>query len=395
MDSTVWRVRTHSRSLTFVMVVAMASSTFALAVISALAAEIIDEFAITREQLGLLVTAAAFTGAGLAPILGPLADRFGARTATLFSLLSSATGLLAMSVAPGFGWLAGAALLAGIPQAVANPATNMLILAHVADGKRGVVTGIKQSGVQAGNALGGLLLPPIALVAGWRWGVVAAVSVPLLGAIVARRVVPRTAATAGPPKRRGDRAPTGIARLAIYGFLLGVGGTAVVTYLPLFGQEELGLSPVVAGATLAVMGVTGVVGRIGWGRMAEVWLGADRALAIVAALSCLVGLGLVVSPVLGAWIVWPVAILTGLSASSWNTLGMLSIIQQVPRESTGRASGTLMLGFLSGVGLGAPAFGRSVDAFGTYRPGWVAVTIVFSAALILMIPAGRRTPVVA
>ncbi len=373
----------------------MASSTFALAVISALAADIIDEFAITREQLGLLVTAAAFTGAGLAPILGPLADRLGARAVTLFSLLSSATALLAMSVAPGFLWLAGAALLAGVPQAVTNPATNMLILAHVAEGKRGVVTGIKQSGVQAGNALGGLLLPPIALLAGWRWGVVAAVSVPLMGAVVAGRVVPRSVASGGRPRGRGDRVRTGIARLAVYGFLLGVGGTAVVTYLPLYSQEELGLSPVVAGATLAVMGITGVVGRIAWGRMAEVWLGADRALAIVAGLSCVVGIGLVMSPVLGAWAVWPVAVLTGLSASSWNTLGMLSIIQQVPKESTGRASGTLMLGFLSGVGLGAPAFGRSVDAFGTYRPGWVAVTLVFGAALVLMLPAVRRPAVVA
>lgn len=377
------------------MVIAMASSTFALAVISALSADIIEEFAITREQLGLLVTAAAFTGAALAPILGPLADRLGARAATLFSLLSSAAGLLAMSVAPGFVWLAGAALLAGVPQAVTNPATNMLVLAHVAEGKRGVVTGIKQSGVQAGNALGGLLLPPIALLAGWRWGVAAAVLVPLAGAAGARKLVPRAATTGGRPSRRRDRAPVRVSRLAAYGFLLGVGGTAVVTYLPLYGQEEFGLSPVVAGATLAVMGVTGVAGRIGWGRMAEVWLGADRALAIVAGLSCLVGLGLVMSPVLGAWIIWPVAVLTGLSASSWNTLGMLSIIQQVPKESTGRASGTLMLGFLSGVGLGAPVFGRSVDAFGDYRPGWVAVTLVFASALVLMLPAARRAAVVA
>ncbi len=377
------------------MVIAMASSTFALAVISALSADIIDEFAISREQLGLLVTAAAFTGAALAPILGPLADRLGARSATFFSLLSSATGLLAMSVAPDFVWLAGAALLAGVPQAVTNPATNMLVLAHVAEGKRGVVTGIKQSGVQAGNALGGLVLPPIALLAGWRWGVVAAVLVPLVGVVVARRVVPIAANPGERSPRRRDRAPIGVSRLAVYGFLLGVGGTAVSTYLPLFGQEELGLSPVVAGATLAVMGITGVVGRIAWGRMAEVWLGADRALAIVAGLSCLVGVGLVMSPVLGAWVVWPVAVLTGLSASSWNTLGMLSIIQQVPKESTGRASGTLMMGFLGGVGLGAPMFGRSVDAFGDYRQGWVAVTLVFAAALLLMLPAARRRVMVA
>jgi MFS family permease len=99
------------------------------------------------------------------------------------------------------------------------------------------------------------------------------------------------------------------------------------------------------------------------------------------------------SPLLGAWIIWPVAVLTGISASSWNTLGMLSIIQRVPKESTGRASGTLMLGFLTGVGLGAPLFGRSVDVFGDYRPGWIAVTVVFAAALGLMAPSVRRSAV--
>jgi predicted MFS family arabinose efflux permease len=384
-------MRRHSRALTIVMVVVMASSTFSLAVIAALAADIIAEFDITREQLGLLVTAAAFTGAGLAPFRGPLADRLGARKATLFALASSAAALAVMGVAPAFGWLAVGALLAGVPQAVANPATNMLILAHVAPGSRGVVTGIKQSGVQAGTALGGLALPPIAVVAGWRLGVVAAVAMPLAGAALAWSVLPSDGG-ASPRRSKGDREPIGITRLALYGFLLGAGGTAIATYLPLFGQEGLGMSPVAAGATLSVMGVAGVIGRIGWGRIAEMRLGADRSLAVVAGLSLLVSIALFSSPVLGSWIVLPVAVLTGLSAASWNTLGMLSIIQQVPKESTGRASGFLMMGFLTGVGMGAPLFGRSVDVFESYGPGWIGVGATFAVALALMIPKLRSTP---
>lgn len=373
------------KSLTLVMVLAMASSTFSLAVIAALAADMIGEFGISREQLGLLVTAAAFTGAALAPVLGPLADRLGARAATLFSLGASALALAVMGVAPSFWWLALGALLSGVPQAVANPATNMLILAHVPAGRRGIVTGIKSSGVQLGTAVGGLLLSPIAVVAGWRAGVVAAAMIPVGCLLLAWRDLPRDA-----PVRRsplvGGQSRTGVSRLALYGFLLGAGGTAVATFLPLFGQERLGLSSVAAGATLAVMGVMGIIGRIGWGRIAEHHLGAEPTLVILAAISLTVSVALVFASVLGAWVIWPVAVLTGLSASSWNALGHLAIIQQVPRESTGRASGFLMMGFLSGVGVGAPLFGRSVDLFGGYTPGWIGVGVTFLSAFLLMVP---------
>lgn len=377
----------HPRSLTVVLVVTMASSTFALAVISVLAADFIAEFDITREQLGLLVTASALAGAAAAPVLGPLADRVGAKAATLFALSVSALALLAMTVAPTFAWLALGAVMTGIPQGIANPATNMLILAQVPAGKRGVVTGIKQSGVQAGNAVGGVALPPIALSAGWRWGTTAAVAVPVLGLLLAWFTLPGDGGSRS-RRDRGPRTTVGMARLATYGFLLGCGGTAVSTYLPLFSQERLGMTPVAAGATVAVMGVSGVVGRIVWGRLAEAWIGAGRSLTIVAGISTVVGLLLLGAEWLGAWVVWPVAVLTGISASSWNTLGMLAIIQDVPRDSTGRASGSLMLGFLTGVGVGAPLLGRSVDTFGGYIPGWAGTTVTFVAALVLMASAG-------
>jgi hypothetical protein len=42
-----------------------------------------------------------------------------------------------------------------------------------------------------------------------------------------------------------------------------------------------------------------------------------------------------------------------------------------------------MAGFLGGLGVGAPAFGRSVDQLGDYRAGWIAVTIVFGLAALL------------
>ncbi|MDH5521017.1 MAG: MFS transporter, partial [Acidimicrobiia bacterium] len=152
------------KSLPFgaVLVVTMAASTFSLAAFAVLAADLISEFAVSREQIGYLVTASALVGAASAPILGPWSDRIGARRGTIFSLFVSFVGLAALTLAPTFGLLVIAALGTGVTQGIANPATNKLISLHVPPGRRGIITGIKQSGVQAGTAFGGILLPAMA-----------------------------------------------------------------------------------------------------------------------------------------------------------------------------------------------------------------------------------------
>ncbi len=372
-----------------VLVIAMASSTFALAIIAVLAAYLIEEFGISREQLGSLVTVSALSGALLAPILGPWADKIGARNATLFSLGVSAVSLVLIGIAPTFLLLASAVLLTGVTHAITNPATNKLVSLYVDPGRRGVIMGVKQSGVQAGNALGGAVLPVMAVAAGWRFGVTLAVVFPVVGAGLTLWSVPKDSRSDSTASRVGLGSGDGIGRLAVYGFLLGLGGTAIFTYLPLFGQETLGLDPVAAGSAISVIGIVGVVGRIGWGRIAEAVLGSDRALLVLALLSVVVGALLVAAPLLGPWVIWVVAALAGLSVAAWNTVGMLAVIERVPVAAAGRASGTVMLGFLGGLGLGAPAFGRSVDVLGDYRPGWVAVTACFVAASLLWLAPGR------
>lgn len=376
-----------------VLVIAMAGSTFALAIISVLAADLIREFGISREQLGIFVTGSALTGALLAPVLGPWADHIGARTATMFTLIVSAVSLTVIGLAPTYAFLLVGALLTGVTQGISNPATNKLISVYVDRGRRGIMMGVKQSGVQFGNAIGGFALPPIALAAGWRFGVTAAAAIPIVGVMLALWAIPASSAE---PSRGGARrwgAPAAVWRLAAYGLLLGLGGGAVFTYLPLFAQESLGMDPVVAGSTVAVVGVVGVIARIGWGRVAEQAIGSDRSLLIIAVLSVLLGVSLTVAQNVGAWVLWPIAVLAGLSAAAWNPVAMLAVIDRVPFEQAGSASGVVMFGFLGGLGLGAPAFGRSVDVLGDYRPGWITVTVAFSLASLLWVGPARRSSV--
>ncbi|MEX2423905.1 MAG: MFS transporter [Acidimicrobiia bacterium] len=361
----------------------MGAATFALTCYAVLATDLIAEFDVDRWQIGALVTAMSLGGALMSPRVGSITDAVGARRAASSTILMGTAALVGLAVAPSYWLIAGAALVGGVAQAMANPATNKLIALHIAPGRRGVITGIKQSGVTAASALGGVLLPPVAVVAGWRW------AVGLFALLAAGGWVLSLLLPADPTEEGGDNAPPGapldpyIYRVAIYGFVLGGAGTAIFTFLPLYAEESLGLGSSSAGLTVAVVGVAGVVGRILWGRFAEVTFGTWRALEYIAVIAASAAAVLVVAPN-ATWLLWVAAILTGFSASAWNSVGMLAVIETVTPAQAGRASGVVLLGFLSGLGLGAPAFGYSIDRLGTYGPGWTAVGVAFLFGLVVM-----------
>ena len=184
-----------------------------------------------------------------------------------------------------------------------------------------------------------------------------------------------------------SRLPSVISWLSLYGFLLGAGGSTIFTYLALFGQEGLGYSEDVAGTAVAAMGVVGIVSRVVWSRAAE------KGNRYRASLLWLAGLATLAAVVMAAAqaappLLWVAAAATGLSASAWNSVGMLAVMFLVPASLAGRASGVVLFGFLAGLGVGAPAFGWSVDRLGTYVPGWLAAGLLFACGWLV----ARRIP---
>lgn len=365
----------------------MGVSTFALTVFAVLASQLITEFGLDRWQVGALVTASSVAGAVLSPVIGRLTDRFGARRSALVNLGLGAVALAAVALAPSFGLLVVAAVLTGVAQGMGNPSTNKLISFHVPVGSRGLITGIKQSGVQVGTVTGGLALPLLTALWGWRWAVATFAVVASLGLLAAVLILPSDPRLQPGPESSTTKVPPAIFLLAVYGFLLGAGGAALFTYTALFGQEVLGYSVATAGTAVAGMGVVGVISRISWSRSAErgdryrssfLWL---AGLASGAAL-------LMATAELAPPLLWIAAAVTGLSASAWNSVGMLAVMFMVPAAMAGRASGVVLFGFLAGLGVGAPAFGWSVDALGTYLPGWLVAAALFGGGWLV----ARRIP---
>ena len=373
----------------------MASVTLAITIFGVLASELIAAMGIERWQLGMLATAGTLSGAVFSTRLGKWVDVVGGRRATVTTLMVSGSALFCVGVAPEFSLMVGAAFLNGIASGMSNPATNKRISLEVEPGRRGLVMGIKQSGVQVSIFMGGWLLPVFTEWWGWRWAVLAFAAAPLtLGVIsMARGVSVEPASTVQQEETAGSRSgeesypgrlPRVVRRLTVFGFLLGMGVVVLVVYLPLYAEEVLGMSRGLAGLVLAITGPVGILARIVWGRVAEGRLGMVRSLMIISLMGVISGVSLAFGEGLGTWVVWVSAIVAGVSVFSWTSVGMLAVIEVLPAALAGRGSGAVYFGFISGFGVGAPLFGWSVDALGVYAPGWLGITTLFALAFWVM-----------
>lgn len=365
--------------LVVTLVAAMMASTFQFFAIAVLSSELIDEFGMSRGALGVLGAVTTGGGALLAPALGRWTDRLGGRLMTTAVLGVCGVGLFLTAFATNYAMLMVASFVAGGPgHAAANPATNRLIGQHVAVGRRGLITGWKQSGVQLGIFLSGLTMPGLADLVGWRWAFAGYGIVIVALGVLALVGLPADLADDDPPAvDRGRRPPLPpvVGRLALYGLLIGVFAGGVGRFLPLFSEERLGYSAAVAGLVAALAGLMGIAGRLVWGVAVERGHRAGPALSLIALGAAATGGLLVLSAHTVAALVWPVAVLVGFTSSAWNVVGMLTVIRDSPARDTGRATGLVTLGFLSGLTIGAPLTGWVVDATGHYTAGWVMLSV--------------------
>lgn len=369
----------------------MATSTFAIVISSVLAVQLIDEFDISRAQIGVLALANGIVGAVASPLFGRFTDWLGSVRAVTAALVTGMVTLTIWALSPSYEVLVVGALLTGIANAWGNPATNALIVDTIPPGDRGVVTGIKQSGVQMGTFLGGLLLP---LFAGWWSWRVAILLFLLLPAAALVAMIGRNAVDRDTPRkaRSVERLPVSVRWVAAYGSISGLATSSMLVFLPLFANEHLGWSETAGGMTIAMVGFAGIFARVLWPRFSERRIGHGRTLRILATMTTVSAtlLALMSLEVIGSWAIFPAVVLLGGGAVAWNAVGMLAVMDFSPEGGVGKGTGFVLLGFLTGLALGPPLMGLSVDQLGSYTPGWtvVAILLVCSAVISFRVPSG-------
>jgi CP family cyanate transporter-like MFS transporter len=367
-----------------VLLATMGVGTFAPLSLGILASVFQEDLGITRSQIGVAFAVNAIGAALLSPIVGRFTDRVGGKAALLAVTVVGTASYAVYGVAGSLAVLLVGSVLGSLSQAGANPSTNKLIAENLPAGEQGVVTGIKQSGVQVFVYAGGLLVPSIAISFGrlTAYAVLAAVAI-VVGVVAAVTLPAKDATSDRAAAGTSSRVPSDIWWIAAYGLLMGFAGSSVFLYV-LFTEEKLGQSIVVGGLVAAVVGFVAIPSRILWARYAERREDIRGPLIAIALISVAAAASLLVAGAGPWWFVWIAAVLTALSSSTWNSVGMLGIIVIAGRDAAGRASGIVLLGFLAGVGAGPPLFGWIVDATGSYTTVWCLAAAASIAGALLM-----------
>ncbi len=198
----------------------------------------------------------------------------------------------------------------GLGYGPTTPASSVILVRAAPPAVFSLVFSIKQTGVPAGGALAGALVPVLILAFGWQWGAVAIGAACLLLALAigpVRARYDRELDPQAPVSLRSALAPLRMVlgeprlrQMCVTSFVYGGVQITLVTYLVTFLVESFALTLVVAGLVMAVSQVASVIGRVLWGVLA------DRVLTRRAMLGLLgIGMGASALVALAAGPGWP------------------------------------------------------------------------------------------
>ena len=218
---------------------------------------------------------------------GGFVERFGAIRVSQTCVLLCAASLAAVcaGAAPPSSLvvlLALAPLALGLGYGPITPASSHVLVRTAPPSRMALTFSIKQTGVPAGAAVAGALLPGLALAQGWRATYLAIAALGIVIVIAAEPTRARLDDDRQPGRAislAGVFAPLKIvigsralAELAMTGFFYAATQVCLSSFLVIYLTETLHFGIVAAGLALTVANVGGIVGRITWGGTADRWV---------------------------------------------------------------------------------------------------------------------------
>lgn len=354
---------------------------FPVFLVGGLGVQLQQEFGFGAALLG--VGAAGFFGVAAlsSRTMGWLVERIGARKGMRIGALGSALCLFGLAAAPSSALLLALLWVAGLPNSLAQPASNLLIAQGIPVNRRGMGFGVKQSSIPAATLLAGVAVPAVALTIGWRWVFVIAGVIGLLAATAVPRLPEAERSTSsgaagGPPGgRRGA-----LFLLAISGGL----GSAAANALGAFVTStavEVGFSPSAAGLVLSLGSATGLTIRLCAGVVAD-----RRNPNLVRVISAMLVIG---SAGFGLMAVSsPVAFLVGVSigfGAGWAWPGLLNFaVAKIAPDRVASATSFTQTGVYLGGSLGPLLFGL-LAAHAGLAGAWLAAGAAAIVAGVLLL----------
>lgn len=384
-----------------------AAATMAAYTLSTASPHIAPDLGVENEDVAQLVAIVYGVGAISALFAPPLVHRFGGMAISL-AICTAAGAMQALAVLSDTILMLGLASVAlGCCYGMTAPSSSH-VLAKLAPAKRrNIIFSIRQIGVPMGGILGGLLIPPLILLGGWRLAFSAQLVFVLILALSIymvrhrydfdRDLHRRILRPSGPARVIGllrelpELRPLAFASVIYSGIQLCFGAFLVTQIVRLHGQEAYYFASAIA---LVTFQLSGIGTRIVLGFAADAWISART---LLAAQGVLMGISAIIaSQYDSGWPLWLIlanTALAGATASGYTGLAFAEFarIGGPPRaaETTGLGA-ALMFG---GVAVMAPLFRLGIDVFGGYAvPFLVIAALAFISAAVLIL--FREKPVV-
>ncbi len=280
------------------------------------------------------IASVAYLGALLtAPLSGRMTDRTGPARVILIGLLALAAGNLVAGLAWGALAFYVGILVAGFGYGAVNPA--ITVLANPATARRrALVISVKQAGVPAGGIIAGAVLPVLAQAFGWRWAFALSMLVCLavaLAVFVRGGYVAPRAPEATVPHRPGRRLrlPLGY----VFGLMIAGVQVSLFAFTAVYLVDVRGFSAASAGLGVSTLLLGGVVGRLFWGWLSDLF---PRHRLLVLEGIGLLGAGLLSCLVFAPDALVPLTLVSlGVCSVGWNGVYIAVVAESTDRHRVG------------------------------------------------------------
>jgi sugar phosphate permease len=315
-----------------------------------------------------------------------LVQRWGPIRVSQVSLAMCAASLIVCSVPSSAAFFSGGCLL-GIGYGCITPASAHILASTTSAKNYGLVFSVRQTGVPIGGAVAGAVVPLVLADAGLQAALSAVSLLCVVAAVLARPFgerldADREAGAAMPDIGSLTRAirfvwADPILRgLAWCSLCLSAVQVTVTAYLVTYLTAAAGWSLIAAGSALAVLQVSGAVGRIGWGVVADGKIGDRKTLMLLAFLMTIT---VPLLAVIRNTTPQPMALLLlavcGATAVGWNGVLTATFVRRVhPVQAALVTSGGLLFTY-AGVMLGPIAFGALISWSGAWRLSFSALAL--------------------
>lgn len=356
-----------------------------------------QDLGISAGTVGFYMSAVFSTAMIGAIVCGQAVKRFGAIRMAQIALIIAAVaqGIFSVAVLP---LAVMAALIMGLAYGPPTPSSSHILARTTPPRLMPLVFSIKQTGVPAGGALAGLLVPPLVLLWGWRGAAVVIAVVCLVAVLLLQPIRARLDFDRDPNARflggffgplRLVFAEPALRRLALMSLSFSAVQMSLIAYLVTYLVEEIGLDLVNAGMVLAAAQVAGVTGRIFWGAVSDTLIDARRLLILLGV--AMTGASLVLAASAPGWplaVLYATAILFGATAIGWNGVLLAEFARVAPPGQAGVATGGVVFVTFGGIVIAPAMFGLLLAWGAGYAGGFImlaALSVIGTGFLL-----GRR-----